>query len=190
MQPPPQASQARQGHGTYLDNLTALQPLGPMAQDPLMTTGIPNADLILPRTQMMIMLEVPSYFSFHVNNSTLECPLGSIKSGQRPSYQLSTDPSDSHLKQEPSVKTLWHDTRMMVFHVSLTVPFAILAPQYWCVNPSHQKTEKLGDVRLFFLCGLHLWWCFQIAIYLCRCLTLHDPAPCYRESAQTQCSRP
>ena len=31
----------------------------------------------------------------------------------------------------------------------LTVPFAILAPQYWCVNPSHQKTEKLGVLHRF-----------------------------------------
>ena len=106
----------------------------------------------------MKMVEVPSYFSFHVHKSTLECLFGSIKSGQRPTYQLSTtdlsgfigkqapSPRDSYLKRGPSVKTLWRDTRMMVFHMRLTVHFAILAPQYWCVNPSHQKTEKLGVV--------------------------------------------
>ena len=56
----------------------------------------------------------------HVNESTLGCLLGSIKSGQRPTYLLPRDPSgfivkpapnppDSNLKQEPSVKTLWQD---------------------------------------------------------------------------------
>ena len=59
----------------------------------LMTTGIPDADLMPSRTQMMKMLEVPSYFSFHVNKSTLGWLLGSRKSGQRPTYQLSLDPS-------------------------------------------------------------------------------------------------
>ena len=60
------------------------------------------------------------------------------------------NPRGSFLEQEPSVKTFWHDTRMMVFHLRLIVPFAISAPQYWCVNPSHQKTEKLGDVLHHF----------------------------------------
>ena len=89
---------------------------GSQVQDLLMTTGISDADLILSRTQMMKMLEVPSYFSFRVNKSTLECLLGSMKSEQPPTYQLSTDlsgfivkqasnPPDSYLKQEPSVKT-------------------------------------------------------------------------------------
>ena len=50
------------------------------------------------------------------------------------------------LKQEPNAKILWHDSRMMVFHMRLTVPVAILAPQYWCDNPNHQKTEKPENV--------------------------------------------
>ena len=38
--------------------------------------------------------------------------------------------------------------------------------------------------------GVPEWWLIQLAIYLARCLTLHDPVLCCRESAQTQCSRP
>ena len=42
----------------------------------------------------------------------------------------------------------------------------------------------------FFLCGVPLWWRFQVAIYLCRRLFLLDHVPCRKETAQTQCSRP
>ena len=38
--------------------------------------------------------------------------------------------------------------------------------------------------------GFPVWWTFQFAVYLSRCLTLHDPVPCYRYRVQTQCSRP
>ena len=92
----------------------------------------------------------------HVNESTLGCLLGSIKSGQRPTYQLPRDPSgfivkpapnppDSNLKQEPSVKTLWKDARMMVFHMRLISPFSnisttILVRQ--AKSPEYRETGR------------------------------------------------
>ena len=54
-----------------------------MAQDHLTTTGTQDAGLILPQTQMTKMLEVPSYYSFHVNNALLVCIFGLISSLQR-----------------------------------------------------------------------------------------------------------
>ena len=113
VQLPPQAAPARQDLGPYLNKLTAPQPPGPMALDHLMTTGTPDADLILSRTQRMNIADVPYYFSFHVNTSTLVCLLCSRSSGQRPTYQLSTSlpefiakqapfPAGLYLKQEPA----------------------------------------------------------------------------------------
>ena len=52
--------------------------------------------------------------------------------------------------------------------------------------PSPPRFSAAWRVEAPFLSGVPLWWRFQIAIYLCRCLTLHDPVPCKRESAQTQ----
>ena len=171
MQLPPEAFPARQGLGTYLDRLTAPQPRGPMAQEHLTTTGTQDADLILFQTQTMKMLEVPSCSSFHVNKFTQECVLGSISSGQRPTYQLSIGlsefivkqapyPPSLYLKQKPNVKTLWHDTWMLVSHTRLIVPFPIPAPRYWCASPRHQKTEKLGDVfRVLLKSGCDCLFC-------------------------------
>ena len=110
----------------------------------------------------------------HVNESTLGCLLGSINSGQRPTYQLPRDPSgfivkpapnppDSNLKQEPSVKTLWKDARMMVFHMRLTSPFCnvsttILVRQ--SMSPEDRETGRrfaplwevlIPKLREFFL---------------------------------------
>ena len=85
----PQVSLARQGLGIYLDTPRSPQPRGPVARGLLTITGTQDADLILSRTQMTKLLEVPSCYSFHVNNSTLECLLGSRSSGQRPTYPLS-----------------------------------------------------------------------------------------------------
>ena len=156
VQPLPQAVLARQDLGTYLDRLTAPLPQGAWAQDLRMKTGIPDADLILSLIQMMKMLEAPSCYSFHMNNPMQGYLFGSGSSGRRPTCHLSTDssgfivkeapnPQESYLKREPSAKTLWRDTRMMVFFMRVRVPFAISA-QSWCVNPNRHRTEKLGDV--------------------------------------------
>ena len=57
-----------------------------------------------------------------------------------------------HLKQELSVKTLWHDTKMMVSPTKLDSPFC--QRQYQnsqSASPSHLRIEKLeGDFA-------HLW---------------------------------
>ena len=39
-----------------------------------------------------------------------------------------------------------------------------------------------------FFRGFPVWWPFHLAIYLARCLTLHDQAPCCGERAQIQLS--
>ena len=58
-----------------------------------MTIEIRDVELLPMQALRMNMHEVPSYYSFHVTNTTLECPLGSISSGQRPT-QLSARPPD------------------------------------------------------------------------------------------------
>ena len=72
------------------------------------------------------------YFSFHVNNSMLECLLGSINFSQRLTFPQATGPSrfivkqdldlpGLYLRQEPSVENSWYVSRMMVFSVSIMV---------------------------------------------------------------------
>ena len=72
------------------------------------------------------------YFSFHVNNSMLECLLGSINFSQRLTFPQPTGPSrfivkqdldlpSLYLRQEPSVENSWYVSRMMVFSVSIMV---------------------------------------------------------------------
>ena len=72
------------------------------------------------------------YFSFHVNNSMLECPPGSINFSQRLTFPQPTVPSrfiakqdldlpGLYLRQEPSVENSWYVSRMMVFSVSILV---------------------------------------------------------------------
>ena len=101
-----------------------LGPLGPMARGLLTTTGTQDEDLILSQALKMNMHEVPSWYSFRVNKTTLEFLLGSIASGQRPTYQPTTTPSgliakqvayppDSYSRRVLNVRTLWLDTRVM-----------------------------------------------------------------------------
>ena len=161
MQPQPQMYPARQDPGPHSNKLMALQPQAPMAQGQLTTTGTQDVDLIPSHAQRMNMHEVLFCFDLHVNNITLECPLGSKSSGQRPTHQLSTSlsefiakqvpyPLGLYLKQELSVKTLWHDTKMMVFPTKLTVHFAIPVPISLSASPSHLRIEKLeGGLRPF-----------------------------------------
>ena len=113
--PPPSSSTVRSCGGGLL----------PMAQGHLTTTETQDVDLIRSQALKMNMDEVSSYYSFRVNNTTLEFPRGSIASGKSPTYQPTTNPSgfitkqvayppDSHSRQELNVRTLWLDTRMMV----------------------------------------------------------------------------
>ena len=151
MQRPSPVVLARQDLGTYLDIVTG--PLGPMAQGHLMTVEIRGADLILSQAPKMNMHEVPSYYGSHANNSTLELRIGSITFGNRQTYQPVITPCrpDSYSKQEPSVRTLWPDVKMMVSPAKLIVHFATSELTSRSASPSHLKTGKSeNDLRL---CG-------------------------------------
>ena len=112
------------------DGSTATE--GPTAQDHLMTTETQDADLIFSQALLMNMREVPSFYDFHVHSTTLELRNGSILFGKGPTYQPTINlsqfiarqapcRSDSCSKQEPSVRTLWPDIKMMVSPMKLTV---------------------------------------------------------------------
>ena len=105
-----------------------------MAQGHLTITEIRGVDLILSQAQKS-MDGVPFYFGSHVNNATLGLRIGSIAFRKSPTYRPVTNlseriakqvlcQSDSDSKQEPSVRTLWLNTRMMVSPTKLTVHFA------------------------------------------------------------------
>ena len=107
------------------------------------------------------MHEVPSYYSFRANNTTLQFLLGSIASGKSPTFQPTTNPSgfiakqapfppDSYSRRELNVGTLWLDARMMVSPTKLIVHFATSESISQSASPSHLKTEKSeNDLRLF-----------------------------------------
>ena len=97
--------------------------------------------------------EVPSYYGSRANNTTLGVRIGSIIFGKSPTYQPVTNlseyfakpvpcQSDSYSKQEPNVKTLWPDIKMMVSPMKLTVPSATPKQLSRSANPNHLKTEK------------------------------------------------
>ena len=124
----------RQDPGLHSKKLTA-QPQGPMAQDHLMTTETQDADLILPQALLMNMREVPSYFGSHVKITMLELRSGSILFGKSPTHQPTINLSQFiarqapcqpglYLKEEPNVKTLLPERKMMDSPMRLTVPFA------------------------------------------------------------------
>ena len=125
----------QQHPGLHSNKLTAPWPQGPMDQDHLMTIGIRDADLILPQALKMNMREVPSYYGSRANSSTKGLRSGSIIFGKHPICQHTTSLSEFIAKQVPcrsglflnheaNVKTLLLDTKMMVFPMRLTVPFA------------------------------------------------------------------
>ena len=58
--------------------------------------------------------------------------------------------SDSHSKQGPSVRTLWHDTEMMVSPTKLIVHFALPVPISQSASTSHLKIEKFEDALHLF----------------------------------------
>ena len=165
MQPQHPLYPVRHDPGPRSNKLMAPQPQGPMAQGHLTTTGTQDADLILSQALMMNMHEVPSYYSFHVNNTTLEFLIGSLTSGQRPLYLPTTNPSgiiaiqvayppDLYSRRELNVRTLWPETKIMVSPTKLIVHFVTTEPISQSASPSHLKTEKSeNDLRL---CG-KLW---------------------------------
>ena len=133
-----------------------LGPSGPMARGLLMRTGTQDVDMISFPAQRTNMHEVRFCFDFHVNNTTLECLLGSKSAGQRPTHQpLTSLPEhiakqvpcqpDSYLKKEPNVRTLWPDTRMMVSLTRFMVHFAVPVPMPLSASPNHFRIEKLED---------------------------------------------
>ena len=88
-----------------------LGPLGPMARGRLTTTETQDADLILSQAQTMNMHEVPFCYTFRVNNTTLECLLGSRSAGQRPTHQSSTSLLEFIAKTGSPSATLVFETR-------------------------------------------------------------------------------
>ena len=115
----------QQDLGICLDRVRAPQPLGlsgPMALDHLMTTGIQDADLILPQALLMNMREVPSYYDSRANNTTKELQSGSMFSVKKPTclptiglLQLIVKQvprrSGMYLNLEPNVKILFSDIK-------------------------------------------------------------------------------
>ena len=139
--------------GTYSDEVTAPQPLGPMALDHPMTTEIQDVDLIPLQALMTNKHAVPFYYDAHASNASLELRSGSITFGKNLSFQHITGQSestvkqvpcrpDSFLKQEPSVKNSWLGIKMVASHMRST-PFCVLPKQLsWFAIPSQSKTEK------------------------------------------------
>ena len=135
----------------------ALQLQGPMAQDHLKTTGTQDADLILSRTQMMKMLEVPSYFSFHACeqihagvSTWLDkfFATTNIPASNRPiRIHCKTCSLSARFVFETRAKCKYFVARYKDDGLPYEVDslFATPVPPYWCANPSHQRTEKLGD---------------------------------------------
>ena len=153
MLPQHQIYQVRQDPGLHSNKLTAPQPLGPMAQDHLVTIGTRDADLVFPQTLMMIMRAVPSCYGSHANNTTKGLRSGSIIFVRNPTCQPTVDllrfiarqvpcRSGLYLKHEANVKTLLLDIKMMVFLVRLTVPFAVSKQLLLSANADQSRTEK------------------------------------------------
>ena len=105
---------------------------------------------------------VPSYNGSHVNSTTLGLRIGSILFGKRQTYQPTINPSefiarqvpcrpDTYLKQEPNVKNLWPDLKMMVSPVQLTVHSASPKQLSRSANPSHLKNGRSESILR--LCG-------------------------------------
>ena len=127
-----------------------------------MTVEKRGVDLILSLVPKMNRHEVPSYYGSHANNTTKGFRFGSMIFGKDPTCQPATNLSefiakqvlcrpDSYSKQEPNVRTLWPDLKMMVCHTKLTAPSAEPKQLSRCVNPNQLKTERL-EINLR-LCG-------------------------------------
>ena len=143
--------------GTYLDTVTAPQPLGPlgpMALDHPMTTEIQVVDLIHLQALEVNRHQVPFYYDSHASNASLGLRSGSIALWKSQTFQhITGQPGstvmqvpyrpDSFLKQEPSARNSWLDIKMMLSLVRLTA-YSVLPRQLsWFAIPSHLKTGKL-----------------------------------------------
>ena len=89
-----------------------------------MTTGIQDADLILPQALLMNMREVPSYYDSLANNTTKGLQSGSILSVKKPTCLPTTGLlqfivkqvprwSGLYLNHEPNVKILLSDVKII-----------------------------------------------------------------------------
>ena len=103
---------------------------------------------------------MPSYDGSRVDNTTPGFRIGSTAFWKSPTYQPATNPSefiakqvpcqaDSCSKQEPNVRTLWPETRMMVSPLKLVVHSATPKQISRSANPSHLKTGKLETICAF-----------------------------------------
>ena len=104
IQRPPPVVPTQQDHGTYLDTVTAPQPLlpvGPMVQGHLMTGEIRSVDLMLSLIPQMNEHEVPCYYGSHANNTTKGLRFGSRIFGKNPTCQPSTNLAELIVKQDP-----------------------------------------------------------------------------------------
>ena len=99
-----------------------------------LATGIQDIDLILLQALKTNMHGVPSYYDSHESNTTLELRIGSVTFGKDQTFQSTINPSefiekqvlcrpDSYSKQEPNVRTLWPDVKMMVSPYEIESPF-------------------------------------------------------------------
>ena len=102
-------------------------PVFHLARGRLTTTRTHDVDLIPFSVQRMNMHEVPFCFDSHMNNVAREHLPGSTVSGLRlmrqlptnlPEYTAKQAPClpDSYSKQEPNVRTLWPDLKIIVIN--------------------------------------------------------------------------
>ena len=94
--------------------MTAPRPLGPLGPTALglrTTAGIQDAELVLSQALMMNMHEVLSYYSFHVNNTTLSFQLDQYQTRQDSLQKQVAYPPDSSLRRELNVRILWPGTK-------------------------------------------------------------------------------
>ena len=118
------------------------------------------------------------YFSFHVNNSMLECLLGSINFSQRLTFPQPTVPSrfivkqdldlpSLYLRQEPSVENSWYVSRMMVFSVSIMVRQSksqddreigkLFAPLWNVLSKIYKNSSLKVVLKILSLCPLSMF---------------------------------
>ena len=127
-----------------------------------MTVETQDADLIRSQAPKMNMREVPVFYGSVATNTTLELRNGSILYGKSPTCQPTNKPVTIHCKagcrsyshskqQEPNVRTLLPDIKMMVSPLQLTVPSVAPKQKSLSANPKHLKTGRSeSNLRL---CG-------------------------------------
>ena len=135
------------------DEVTASQPLGPMALDHPMTTEIQDVDLIRLQAVMMNKRAVPFCYVSHASNISLELMewINNVLENQTFQHMMGQSESiekqvpfrpDSFLKQELSSRNSWLDIKMMAAHLRST-PFCVLPTLLsWFAIPSQSKTER------------------------------------------------